>query len=154
MTYIQNHNLLGSLQDYNHVLKDLHVLFQNEKSSGIQKELMEYFNGVQQYINDLLQTMKNDLSRADAETFNQYTLNTHPLEELESHLPMPGDAAEWIDWVLQRQQYMAEWCEGIAGQSISSRTTDIFGQIAEHIQEMNRKLASDTRAYMQENKPR
>jgi hypothetical protein len=152
MTYIQNHTLLGSLQDYNHVLQDLQNLLKKEKPSGIQKELVDYFKNAHGYIDDLLQAMKKDLIKADAETFNQYTLNTHPLEDLESHLLMPEDSAEWIEWVLQRQQYMAEWCEGIAEQSISSRTTEVFGQIAEHLQEMNRQLARDTQAYLQESK--
>lgn len=102
MTYIQNHTLLGSLQDYNHMLKDLQHYLKEEKSSGIQKELVDYFKNAHRYIDDLLQTMKKDLSKADAETFNQYTLNTHPLEDLESHLPMPKDSAKWIEWVLQR----------------------------------------------------
>ena len=152
MTYIQNHTLLGSLEDYTHVLKDLHVLIQEEESSGLQQQLEQYFERIHRYMTDMIETTKKDLTKSESETFNQYALDTHPLEELEAHLPMPEDSAEWIEWVLHRQQYMAEWCEGIAGQSISSKTSDVFGQIAEHIKEMNRKLAGDTKAYVQESR--
>ena len=150
MTYIQNHTLLGSLQDYNLALQAMHKKIREKQGSGVQQVLAEYFDNVQQYVDDLLRTLKEDLSQADAETFNQYSPETHPLDDLEENLPMPDDSAEWIEWVLQRQHAMVEWCEGIAGQSISSRTTEIFGEIAEHLREVNRKLARDTTAYTQE----
>lgn len=152
MTYIQNHTLLGSLEDYTHVLKDLHVLIQEEESSGLQQQLEQYFERVHGYMTDVIESTKKDLTQSEAETFNQYALDTHPLEELESYLPTPEKTADWIEWVLKRQQYMAEWCGEIAGQSISSKTTEVFEQIAEHIKELNRKLASDTKAYTQESR--
>lgn len=34
MTYIQNKTLLGSLRDYNHVLKDLHLLIRERSSDN------------------------------------------------------------------------------------------------------------------------
>jgi len=150
MTYIQNHTLLGSLQDYNQALKELHGEVRERKPSRIQTQLVDYFEGVQTYIDQMLRTLREDLNEADARTFNQYTPETHPLDDLETHLPMPEKSAEWIEWVLQRQQHMADWCEHIAGLSISPRTTEVFGQIAEHLKEVNRALATDTQPYLQE----
>lgn len=149
-TYIQNHTLLGSLQDYNAALKALHAKCREGSSSELQKQLTGYMEQLQTYIGDLLETVKADLSAAEEETFNQYTLDTHPLEDLEANLPMPEAPLESIEWILHRQQYMAEWCEGIASQSISTRTTEVFGMIGEHLKELNRKFSMDTKAYSQE----
>lgn len=150
MTYIQNHTLLGSLQDYNRALKELHREVRERNSNPIQTQLVDYFENVQNHIDEVLRTLQEDMSEADAETFNQYTPETHPLDDLEKHLPMPEESAAWIEWVLQRQQHMVEWCENLVGQSISSRTTEVFGEIAEHLKEVNRKLASDTQPYLRE----
>lgn len=150
MTYTQNHTLLGSLQDYSQALQDLHAASLEGAPSGLQTHLAGYMEDLQASVSELLQLIQKDLSGAEAQTFSQYTLNTHPLEELDNHLPMPAKPVERIEWLLQRQQYMAQWCRGIASQSISARTTELFGQIADRIRELNRQFATGTNPYTQE----
>jgi|GEM_PF-2897947 len=150
MTYIQNHTLIGGLRDYARALRDMQGKLEARTESEATRQVAKHFNATHDFIKEVLDRLDEDMSESAAKTFNQYTPDTHPLEDLQNHSPMPEKAEDLIPWTLARQNHMVEWCEHLSRKSISPRTTSLFGEIAEQIRELSRKLASDTKAYEQD----
>jgi hypothetical protein len=47
------------------------------------------------------------------------------------------------------KEELAAWCETLAQQSISDRTTELFQSLEDQIRGINRQLAADTRSLEQ-----
>jgi hypothetical protein len=101
-------------------------------------------------MHNTLEELEAQMSQTTEEAFTQATPHGSPLDRIRDHLPAPEETAELVNWSLKRHQELADWCASLADQSISDRTADVFRTLSEELRNINRQLATDTRALVQD----
>ena len=150
MSYTPNKTLLERLRAVQKSMSSLQEHLADKTDSEATQHVGKYFTDAQAYLKDTLDRFEEESDEATLNTFNQIEPAKDPEQELKEHMPPPESPKELIAWTLARQKALADWCETMSTKAISGKTTSLFGEIAEHLNEQGRQFASDTKPYAQD----
>jgi hypothetical protein len=146
MSYQTNHELLNEFRTSVELIREVNTDLEHPGDPDLRDRIADHMRTWEDVLNRTLSECENDMGKGTENTFTQATPHVSPVDRIRKHLPAPEDPPARAQWCMQRHEELADWCGTLAGQSVSERTTELFQRLADHIRDLNRQLATDTRS--------